>query len=490
MEIPAKLTYAWADWVASQISALGGVALTDTDIALFVSNADSKTRAAVNVLVSRGVADATGASNQYTDAQVGAAVTALTQAISQSAISAVSTAKLYTDSRANAVLTEAKQYTDQHAGTGGVSQAYVDQQDTAMLNAAKTAANSGDTTTLNAAKTFASSEADDALSLAQTYVVQQLAPYVSRETLNGILDELTNTLTATMAQADADTLAAAKLYADGKAAGVSKEYVDSEIESAKDSLSGTIESARATAVEQAATYTDSAIENSGTGFATLIDSKLAGTTTYIDEQDADILYQAKVYADNAVATGGGGGGTGEVSKTYVDTGDSNALASAKSYTDTRETAIKAAANAYADTKYALPSGGIPAATLATAVRTSLGKADTASQPSDNTAVAVSTYAAAYAADSAVKVSKNHDNYVTLESILQGSASTAVGTKVTAAMTLPAGYRPRVLSGYTCPTGAGVANVVINTNGTVDITNYIGASSYVRMDGVGFYAPAV
>lgn len=482
MDTPQKLTDAWAEWVIRKLTSNGETALSDADIAAIIVNTASVTRSTLNGLLGSASDSTLTQANEYADRIIESTRAALAATISSGDINAVATAKAYTDNRDAATLSAAKAYTDEHLGTGGVSKSYVDDADSRVASDAA----SNTASALTSAKTYADGTGAQAFADAKTHVAQQLAAYVSRETVNGLLSDYGSEWLDSARSMDADVLAQAKAYTDdhagsgGGSGGATEDYVDEQTGLVRSDLTAAIATAQQSAIDTAHSYTDDAIELAASGTAQLIDDKNANTVDYVDTQDAAILAAAKQYTDQA----GGGGGTGGASQAYVDNGDVSTLSSARTYADTKASDALNGAKSYAD-QYARPSGGWTKAQLEASVQTSLSKADTAMQPVDLVGGAL-TYGSAFTGSNA-GFTRNRDKLVKLNGILQGSSSVAVGTKTSGAATLPAGSRPPSIAAFTCPTGAGVANVVVNTDGTIDITNYIGASSYARIDGISFYA---
>ena len=120
--------------------------------------------------------------------------------------SATNEAKSYADTQDQIILQQAKDYTDEHGGGGGggdVTKAYVDAQDTSVLNDAKSYADGKGTSTLNSAKSYADEKDTIVLNSAKAYADEKDA----------------STLNSAKAYADTQdtsTLNRAKAYADEK----------------------------------------------------------------------------------------------------------------------------------------------------------------------------------------------------------------------------------------------------------------------------------
>lgn len=144
--------------------------------------------------------------------------------------SATNEAKSYADQKDQQILAEAKQYTDEHGGSGDVTKAYVDVQDTNVLNNAKAYADTKDASTLSSAKSYADTKDASTLSSAKDYADTQST---------GALDSAK----AYAVAQDTSILNSAKAYADEKdltVAGEAASYTDGEIADLKTELEGEI----------------------------------------------------------------------------------------------------------------------------------------------------------------------------------------------------------------------------------------------------------
>lgn len=119
-------------------------------------------------------------------------------------------------------------------------------------------------------------------------------------------------------------------------------YVDSSVNAAKNELRAFATTKDAEILAEAKAYAD---EHGGTGDV---------TKAYVDTQDADVLQAAKDYTDTH-------SGTGDVAKTYVDQQDAATLQSAKDYSDTKASETLSAANSA--TQAAITSANVPVITV-------------------------------------------------------------------------------------------------------------------------------
>ena len=107
-------------------------------------------------------------------------------------------------------------------------------------------------------------------------------------------------------------------------------YVDSTVNAAKNELKTYADTKDAQVLQEAKDYADT---HGGV------------QKTYVDTQDQAILTEAKAYTDAHAGEGG-------VSQDYVDEQDAATLSSAQSYADAKDTTILSSAKSYTDTKVA------------------------------------------------------------------------------------------------------------------------------------------
>lgn len=107
-------------------------------------------------------------------------------------------------------------------------------------------------------------------------------------------------------------------------------YVDSTVNAAKNELKTYADTKDAQVLQEAKDYADT---HGGV------------QKTYVDTQDQAILTEAKAYTDAHAGEGG-------VSQDYVDQQDAATLSSAQSYADAKDTTILSSAKSYTDTKVA------------------------------------------------------------------------------------------------------------------------------------------
>ncbi len=107
-------------------------------------------------------------------------------------------------------------------------------------------------------------------------------------------------------------------------------YVDSTVNAAKNELKNYADTKDAQVLQEAKDYADA---HSGV------------SQTYVDTQDQAILAQAKAYTDEHAGEGG-------VSQQYVDQQDEATLSSAKSYADAKDNTTLSSAKSYTDTEVA------------------------------------------------------------------------------------------------------------------------------------------
>ena len=107
-------------------------------------------------------------------------------------------------------------------------------------------------------------------------------------------------------------------------------YVDSTVNAAKNELKTYADTKDAQVLQEAKDYADT---HGGV------------QKTYVDAQDQAILTEAKAYTDAHAGEGG-------VSQDYVDQQDTATLSSAQSYADAKDTTILSSAKSYTDTKVA------------------------------------------------------------------------------------------------------------------------------------------
>ena len=107
-------------------------------------------------------------------------------------------------------------------------------------------------------------------------------------------------------------------------------YVDSTVNAAKNELKAYADTKDAQVLQEAKDYADT---HGGV------------QKTYVDTQDQAILTEAKAYTDAHAGEGG-------VSQQYVDEQDAATLSSAQSYADAKDTTILSSAKFYTDTKVA------------------------------------------------------------------------------------------------------------------------------------------
>lgn len=107
-------------------------------------------------------------------------------------------------------------------------------------------------------------------------------------------------------------------------------YVDSTVNAAKNELKTYADTKDAQVLQEAKDYADT---HGGV------------QKTYVDTQDQAILTEAKTYTDAHAGEGG-------VSQQYVDQQDAATLSSAKSYADAKDTTTLSSAKSYTDTEVA------------------------------------------------------------------------------------------------------------------------------------------
>lgn len=107
-------------------------------------------------------------------------------------------------------------------------------------------------------------------------------------------------------------------------------YVDSTVNAAKNELKAYADTKDAQVLQEAKDYADT---HGGV------------QKTYVDTQDQAILTEAKAYTDAHAGEGG-------VSQDYVDQQDAATLSSAKSYADSKDTTTLSSAKSYTDTEVA------------------------------------------------------------------------------------------------------------------------------------------
>lgn len=107
-------------------------------------------------------------------------------------------------------------------------------------------------------------------------------------------------------------------------------YVDSTVNAAKNELKTYADTKDAQVLQEAKDYADT---HSG------------ASQTYVDTQDQAILTEAKAYTDAHAGEGG-------VSQQYVDEQDAATLSSAKSYADAKDNTTLSSAKSYTDTEAA------------------------------------------------------------------------------------------------------------------------------------------
>lgn len=107
-------------------------------------------------------------------------------------------------------------------------------------------------------------------------------------------------------------------------------YVDSTVNAAKNELKTYADTKDAQVLQEAKDYADT---HGGV------------SQTYVDTQDQAILTEAKAYTDAHAGEGG-------VSQQYVDQQDAATLSSAKSYADAKDTTTLSSAKSYTDTEVA------------------------------------------------------------------------------------------------------------------------------------------
>lgn len=107
-------------------------------------------------------------------------------------------------------------------------------------------------------------------------------------------------------------------------------YVDSTVNAAKNELKTYADTKDAQVLQEAKDYADT---HGGV------------QKTYVDTQDQAILTEAKAYTDAHAGEGG-------VSQQYVDEQDAATLSSAKSYADAKDTTTLSSAKSYTDTEVA------------------------------------------------------------------------------------------------------------------------------------------
>lgn len=107
-------------------------------------------------------------------------------------------------------------------------------------------------------------------------------------------------------------------------------YVDSTVNAAKNEMKTYADTKDAQVLQEAKDYADT---HGGV------------QKTYVDTQDQAILTEAKAYTDAHAGEGG-------VSQDYVDQQDAATLSSAQSYADAKDTTILSSAKSYTDTKVA------------------------------------------------------------------------------------------------------------------------------------------
>lgn len=128
-------------------------------------------------------------------------------------------------------------------------------------------------------------------------------------------------------------------------------YVDSTVNAAKNELKTYADTKDAQVLQEAKDYADT---HSGV------------SQDYVDTQDQAILTEAKAYTDAHAGEGG-------VSQDYVDQQDAATLSSAKSYADAKDTTTLSSAKSYTDTEAASTlqdakdyADGVGSATLSSA----------------------------------------------------------------------------------------------------------------------------
>ena len=107
-------------------------------------------------------------------------------------------------------------------------------------------------------------------------------------------------------------------------------YVDSTVNAAKNEMKTYADTKDAQVLQEAKDYADT---HGGV------------QKTYVDTQDQAILTEAKAYTDAHAGEGG-------VSQDYVDQQDATTLSSAQSYADAKDTTTLSSAKSYTDTKVA------------------------------------------------------------------------------------------------------------------------------------------
>ena len=128
-------------------------------------------------------------------------------------------------------------------------------------------------------------------------------------------------------------------------------YVDSTVNAAKNELKAYADTKDAQVLQEAKDYADT---HGGV------------SQTYVDTQDQAILTEAKAYTDAHAGEGG-------VSQQYVDEQDTATLSSAKSYADAKDNTTLSSAKSYTDTEVASTlqdakdyADGVGSATLSSA----------------------------------------------------------------------------------------------------------------------------
>ena len=120
------------------------------------------------------------------------------------------------------------------------------------------------------------------------------------------------------------------IYTSKQQEGAPMFYVDSTVNAAKNELKTYADTKDAQVLQQAKDYADT---HGGV------------SQTYVDTQDQAILTEAKAYTDAHAGEGG-------VSQDYVDEQDAATLSSAQSYADAKDTTTLSSAKSYTDTEVA------------------------------------------------------------------------------------------------------------------------------------------
>ncbi|QXG07824.1 hypothetical protein [Curtobacterium phage Reje] len=482
-QIPSLLTDRWAMWVVDQLRSNGETALSDADIAAVIGNLGSDTRAIINTLLDATETASVEEAKLYTDSALTALETSLGRSISDGDVRTGATAKSYTDLKVRETLTAANEYTDQHSGTGGVSREYVDGAVSTVDTASKGYASTARGEAVTSANEYTDGKVATAEQNAKDHTDGQLIDYVTGTQLSSTINTTAGDLRSYAdGQANAAT-EASRSYTDEQIAGLdlsgggdglTQADIDAGVEQAKTFTREEVSTLRT----ETADNLDTRLETFSEGVFSAVDGKTAAVLEEATEADQVILTQAKQYADD-VAAGTGEGGS--VTVNYVDTGDSDTLASAKEYADGVSDQALTNAKNYTNGQgyYKLPEGGVPRSQLSTETQAILSRAETAPTEESVTWKTVTATGAWSGSNLSYCI---FNGYVKLRGILQKSSTVSAGTTENGVITLPAEARPSALEAFAGVTGGGVGSFVVNANGSINITMVGTASSYIRVGG--------